>query len=173
MVIVTERAPFERDELSFEAFYRAEYASVVRLAFALVGRREVAEEIAQEGFLACHQRWAAVSSYDSPAAWVRRVVTNRCVSSGRRHLTQLRVIARLRRERGVDLELAADTEQIWALVRGLPKRQAQTLALAFAEDLSVHQIAETLGIGEESVRTHLRRGRATLAEKLKEMSLDG
>lgn len=162
----------EASERSFEAFYRTEYAAVVRIAFALTGRREVAEELAQDAFLACHQRWASVSQYENPGAWTRRVVTNRCVSSGRRHLTELRLVARLRRERAPQPALSSDTEHLWAIVRGLPKRQAQTLALAFVEDLSVRDIGETLGIGEESVRTHLRRGRAAVAAKLKEMSAD-
>ena len=157
---------------SFDAFYRDEYAAVVRLAFVLTGRRELAEELAQDAFLACHRRWETVSRYDNPRAWMRRVVTNRCVSSGRRHVTELRLAARLRRERQVDPELSDSAEQLWSIVRRLPKRQAQTLALAFADDLSVAMIADTLGIGEESVRTHLRRGRAAVAAKLQELTDD-
>jgi DNA-directed RNA polymerase specialized sigma24 family protein len=46
------------------------------------------------------------------------------------------------------------------------------LALAFVEDAAVHDIARALGIGEESVRTHLRRGRAAVAARLKEANPD-
>ncbi len=151
---------------SFEDFYRAEYASVVRLAYTLTGRRDRAEELAQEGFLAAHRRWAKVSGYDDPGGWVRRVVTNRCISSGRRHVTQLRLIARLSGERPRQPELSDDAEELWAEVRGLPKRQAQVLALVFLEDRSVADVARILGCGEETVRTHLRRGRSTLADRL-------
>ena len=141
---------------SFESFYLAEYGAIVRLAYALTGRREVAEELAQDAFLACHRRWEAVSRCDNPGAWMRRVVTNRCVSSGRRHATELRLLARLRRERPPDPELSEESERLWSIVRSLPKRQAQTLALAFVDDLSVAAIAATLGVGEESIRTHCR-----------------
>jgi RNA polymerase sigma-70 factor (ECF subfamily) len=157
---------------SFDAFYRAEYATVARLAFVLTGRRDLAEELAQDGFLACHQRWDRVSAFDDPGAWVRRVVTNRCVSSGRRHLTELRLLARLGRERPPELRHPTDGGELWASVRALPKRQAQCLALTFLEDRSVRDVAEILGIGEESVRTHLRRGRAAVATTLKEGSED-
>jgi DNA-directed RNA polymerase specialized sigma24 family protein len=39
---------------SFAAFYEAEYRRMVRLAVALVGRRDVAEELVQDAFLTLH-----------------------------------------------------------------------------------------------------------------------
>lgn len=159
---------FDAETGGFEAFYRREYSGVVRLAFTLTGRLDVAEELAQDSFLACHRRWDRISGYDDPAAWVRRVTTNRCISSGRRHVTELRLMVRLRRERAAETTLSEPSERLWNAVRSLPKRQAQVVALAFAEDLDVRTIAATLGIGEESVRTHLRRGRIAVAARLKE-----
>ena len=151
---------------SFEAFYRADYAAVVRLAFTLTGRRDLAEEIAQEGFLAAHRNWDKVASFEDPSGWVRRVVSNRSVSSGRRHVTGLRLVARLSRERPVEPDLSEEAGELWAAVRSLPKRQAQVLALTFLEDRPVAEIASILGCGEETVRTHLRRGRGAMAERL-------
>lgn len=153
-------------EGSFEAFYRAEYAAVVRLAFVLTGRSDLAEELAQDAFLACFRRWGSVVAYDKRGAWVRRVVTNRCVSSGRRHLTELRLLGRLKNERPRFVRLEEDSDELWSMVRRLPKRQQQVIALAFAEDLPVSSIASILEIGEESVRTHIRRGRASIAAML-------
>lgn len=151
----------------FDAFYRAEYAAVVRLAYALTGRRDLAEELAQDGFLAAHKRWPSLSGYEQPAGWVRRVVTNRCVSTARRHVTELRLLVRLSGERIAEAEGHPADEDLWALVRRLPRRQAQVLVLSFLEDRSVADIALVLGCGEESVRTHLRRGRHSLAGQLK------
>lgn len=149
-------------------FYRREYAGVVRLAFALTGRRDVAEETAQDSFLSCYRKWDRISGYDDPTGWVRRVVVNRCISNGRRHATELRLLVKLRRERPPDPPLPAMSQRLWAAVRELPRRQAQVVALTFIEDLDVREVAATLGIGEESVRTHLRRGRAAIAARLKE-----
>lgn len=152
---------------SFEAFYVHEYAGVVRLAMALTGRSDLAEELAQEAFVAAYRRWRRVSQLDSPAGWIRRVVSNKCVSSGRRHVAEIRLLARLRLERepGRRANELVDDE-LWEIVRTLPKRQAQVLALAFLEDRSVGSIARILGCGEETVRTHLRRGRLNMAERL-------
>ncbi len=153
----------EPEDLDFEAFYRREYAAAVRLAFVLTGRRDLAEELTQDSFLACLRRWERVSTYDDPRGWLRRVLTNRCISSGRRHLTELRLLVKLRRERPPEPSTSDRSDRLWGAVRQLPRRQAQVLALALAEDLDVRQIATTLGIGEESVRTHLRRGRSAIA----------
>jgi RNA polymerase sigma-70 factor, ECF subfamily len=161
-----ELSPVVGEPDGFEAFYRAEYGGLVRLAFVLTGRRDLAEELAQEGFVAAHRRWDRVSALEDPGGWVRRVVTNRCISSGRRHLTELRLLARLRRERAAPTELAPADDELWRAVRDLPARQAQVLALVFLEDRSVADVAGILGCGQDTVRTHLRRGRLALAERL-------
>lgn len=89
------------------------------------------------------------------------------VSSGRRHLTALRLVARLSQERPAEPDLSDPAHELWALVRALPKRQAQVVALTFLQDRAVADIATLFGCGEETVRTHLRRGRQTLAARLR------
>lgn len=72
----------------------------------------------------------------------------------------------MRNEKARFVRLEEDSDELWSMVRRLPKRQQQVIALAFAEDLPVSSIASILVIGEESVRTHLRRGRASIAAML-------
>jgi RNA polymerase sigma-70 factor (ECF subfamily) len=50
--------------------------------------------------------------------------------------------------------------------RGTPKRQAQVTALTYIEQLTVAEIAAVLACEENTVRTHLRRARVALAERL-------
>ena len=47
-----------------------DYQAVVGLAYALSGSRWLAEDLAQEAFLAAHRNWPRVSAYDQPGAWV-------------------------------------------------------------------------------------------------------
>ncbi|HET9559707.1 MAG TPA: sigma factor, partial [Actinomycetota bacterium] len=42
----------------------------------LLGSRIVAEELAQEAFLAAYRHWDRVSGLDNPRAWVRKVALN-------------------------------------------------------------------------------------------------
>jgi RNA polymerase sigma-70 factor (ECF subfamily) len=51
-------------------------------------------------------------------------------------------------------------------VRGLPKRQAQAIALHYLEGRSVREISEVIECSPNTVKVHLHKGRKKLAEKL-------
>jgi RNA polymerase sigma factor (sigma-70 family) len=155
---------------SFDEFYESQYRPVVRLAAALVGRWDVAEELAQDAFVALHARWGRVSEYDSPESWLRRVVVNRSLSALRRRKVEARLLVRLAAERGRDVHLSASDRDLWQVVAMLPKRQAQVVALTYVDCLTAIEVAAVLGCSENTVRTHLRRARASLAERLGDTS---
>ena len=149
---------------SFADFYEANYRTAVRLAVAIVGRWDVAEELAQDAFLTLHSRWVRVSQYESPEGWLRRAVLNRSVSALRRRAVEIRLLARLARQRERHAEPPPADEETWRAVAALPKRQAQVVALMFVDDLTVSEIASVLECDETTVRTHLRRARQSLAK---------
>ena len=152
---------------TFEDFYRKEYASVVGLAFALSGSRWIAEELAQEAFIAAHRSWARIAGYDQPGAWVRRVVTNLSTSAIRRRIVEAKALARLTLgERQRAPERAAGDVEFWEAVRSLPRRQSQVVALYYLEDLSVSGVAEVLAMAPGTVKKHLHDGRRALARRL-------
>ena len=153
---------------SFEDFYRREYRSVLGLAVVLSGDRWTAEDLAQEAFAAAGQKWERVGSLDRPQAWVRRVVANKSVSRWRRETAEARAMLRLTNPQNLaaDPQLSAETVEVWTLVRSLSKRQAQVLALTYLDDLSAKEVGEVLGCSAATVKTHLQRGRATLAKRL-------
>jgi RNA polymerase sigma-70 factor, ECF subfamily len=152
---------------TFSAFYRSEYHAVVALAYALTGRAAVAEELAQDAFLVTHKNWERVSTYDAPAAFVRRVVANMAVSFGRRLAAEARALARLAaRSPKWSAPLEPPDADFWRSVRSLPRRQAQVLALRYLEDLPDDEIARILGCSEGTVRVQLHNGRVALAGRL-------
>jgi RNA polymerase sigma-70 factor (ECF subfamily) len=154
-----------RDTETFDGFYRRELPRLVTLAAALAGRAS-ADDIAQEAMLAAYRRWEVVSRLDLPAAWVRRVCVNQATSMLRRRGAEARALLRLGARRDGTFETPPETDAFWAEVRRLPQRQAQTVALAYVYDLGVAEIAVTLGVSDGTVKTHLHRGRAALAERL-------
>ncbi|MDH5371367.1 MAG: SigE family RNA polymerase sigma factor [Acidimicrobiia bacterium] len=151
----------------FSDFYEREYRPVVEFACVLTGDRWTAEDLAQEAFMAAQSKWAEISSYGSPGAWVRRVVANKSVSRLRKIGAESRALLRLRsRTPQLPPQLSADSIEVWEAVRSLPRRQAQAVALTYLEDLSLQQVGEILECSPFTVKTHLQRGRATLAECL-------
>lgn len=139
---------------------------MIGLAYALSGSRVAAEDLAQEAFLVAHKQWEKVGRYEKPEAWVRRVVANMSVSLFRRKVREARALSKMR---GIDAylpALPAEDEEFWRQVRALPKRQAQVIALHYLEDRSVLDIAEILECAEGTVKAHLHKGRARLAQRL-------
>jgi RNA polymerase sigma-70 factor (ECF subfamily) len=153
---------------TFEELYRRDFTAVVGLVYALSGNRHVAEELAQEAFLAAHRGWDRVGGYDDPGAWVRRVAVNHAVSALRRRSAEARTLLRLSGPRALPEPLPDDADAFWRAVRRLPTRQAQAIALHYLEDRSVKDIAAVLECAEATVRVHLHRGRQALAATLGE-----
>jgi RNA polymerase sigma factor (sigma-70 family) len=152
---------------SFDQFYVREYARVLVLAFALSGSRWAAEDLTQEAFLAAHNEWYRISRYDQPAAWVRRVVANKAVSTFRRRVSEAKALARWwSMDRTQVPNLIVSDASFWEAVRALPRRQAQVIALYYVEDLSVDLVADILDVSPGTVKRHLSRARAALARSL-------
>jgi RNA polymerase sigma-70 factor, ECF subfamily len=150
---------------SFDAFYRRELPGLLALARALSGSAS-ADDIAQEAMLVAYRHWDTVSTLDVPAAWVRRVCANRCVSTLRRRAVESRALLRLGSRREASPGLSETHEEFWAEVRRLPRRQAQVIALHYIYDLGVAEVASTLGCAEGTVKVHLFRARSVLAERI-------
>lgn len=159
----TAGSPFRE---TFDEFYRNNISAVTGLAFVVSGSRSAAEELAQEAFLAVLTRWDRIGGYDDPGAWVRRVVTNAATSRFRRLRAEARALLRLDRKEFVLDEGDLDADRLWGAVRELPTRQAQVIALHYLDDKPVAEIARILDLAEPTVKTHLQRGRSTLADRL-------
>ncbi len=154
--------------MSFDEVYQAEYRQLVGLGYVLTGSRFVAEDLVQDTFAEAHRRWAKVSVYDKPGAWLRRVLVNKATSRGRRAVSEAKMITKIGNRRREPITIPESSQEVWAAVRRLSKRQAQVIALHYWEDLSVAEIAEVLDCGPESVKTHLKRARAQLAVQLED-----
>ena len=59
-----------------------------------------------------------------------------------------------------------DQDEVVVALRSLPPRQRDCLVLRFYLDLTEVQIADTLGISPNSVKTHCRRAMAGLRSRL-------
>jgi RNA polymerase sigma factor (sigma-70 family) len=158
-VVLPEVAPFS-------SLFRAEYRGLVSIAWGLTGSRETAEDIAQEALLSLHRRLDRGELIENPAAYVRRTCSNLSVSWVRRRMAEARALLRVGTPQGSVPALDDDGETFWAAVRRLPRRQAQVVALHYGYDMSVADIAATLDMSTGTAKTHLHRGRRTLATAL-------
>lgn len=158
---------------SFDAFYRDEYRAMLGIALALVDGTSAAEDLVQESFLTAHRRWDRVSQYDNPRAWVRRVLINRATSWRRRVASEVRAVARVGPPEAEPPDLTPETAEVWRAVHRLPRRQQQAVALHYIGQLSMMEIAESMGCSEGAVKSHLHRAREQLRGTLAAWSEEG
>ncbi len=166
--MVTDDAIVVRAVQSFDAFYRSNYRKVLSCVFGLA-EPALAEDLTQEAFLAASQHWDKVGTLDNPGAWVRRVAINRAASAYHRGWAEARAVLRLSaHSQEVVPPLSESAEEVWRAVRSLPRRQREAIVLCLVEGYSRSEAAEMMGVGVETVKTHLERGRQELAHILKE-----
>jgi RNA polymerase sigma factor (sigma-70 family) len=72
-----------------------------------------------------------------------------------------------------EVVLRDDQQEVIDALRGLPGRQRDCLVLRYYEELGVDDIAASLGISRNSVKTHLKRGLVAMEQRLGLPAQDG
>lgn len=156
--------------------FHTEGRSLVRLARLYVDDRNAAEDLVQEAFLRLARHAAKIDHDDRAPAYLRSIVLNLARDHNRRGLVSLRhhasTVADISRDAGGDVDvgdrLVRDeaNRRVLDAVRTLPARQRDCITLRYFEELGIDAIAATLDISPNSVKTHLTRAMAALAERL-------
>ena len=147
---------------SLDTLFRANYARLVRALAVVAGDQERAADAVQEAFVKAHLHWWRVKSLEDPVGWIRRVAINRLRDEHRRFRRKQAALARLDglpRQHAVEPSAEADTA---AMLASLPRQQRLAMALFYVDDLSVDEVATTLGISAGAVKFHLHQGRERL-----------
>lgn len=147
--------------------FEVHYASLVALGRLLVDDRGLAEELVQEAFIRLQPRLDRV---ENAPAYLHTCVVNGARSALRRRRTAQTFLRRQRPDEAYaePTRLVEDREAVLAVLKTLPGRQREVLALRYLLDLSEKEIADTLGISAGSVKTHASRGLASGAAALGE-----
>jgi RNA polymerase sigma-70 factor (ECF subfamily) len=152
---------------SFDEVYAAHYTDLTVQLYAYFGDRQEAQDVVQEAFCRALARWKAVSEYEDPVAWIRRVAWNLAVSRWRRSRTALGF---LRKQRAEEPALAGpdpDRVALFAALAKLPANQRRAMVLRYLADLTIAEIAEREAVPEGTVKSWLSRARTALAEEVR------
>lgn len=151
------------------ALFRAEGARLFHLARWFVDDRTAAEDLVQEAFLRLARNHHRINDQDRAAAYLRSIVINLARDHNRRGLVSLR--HRLPAEpddRSAEDHVAEgeSRREVIEALRALPRRQRDCVVLRYYLELSIGDIAGTLGLSPNSVKTHLQRGLRSLKSQL-------
>jgi RNA polymerase sigma-70 factor (ECF subfamily) len=153
----------------FDAAFRDLFMPAFRVAYRILGNVADAEDAAAEALARACVKWRRVGSLSYRDAWVMRVTANVAVDMVRR-----------RREPPPATETLSDASDetvrrlaIVGALQSVSRRQREVLALRFIAGLPEIEVAQSLGLSVNSVKTHTARGLAALRARLGDDPMDG
>ena len=167
------------DERAFAELYERYHTRAYRLAYAMTGRHEAAEDLTQEIFLRAYGKLDRFSGQARFSTWFYRLAVNRCLNHHQREQVTVE-------------EVLADDQKTTLSVGGLEQMEARilqqqisdrvhrailslkptlrlTVILKEIEGLSYAEIAERMGCSEGTVASRLNQARKLLARKLEHL----
>jgi RNA polymerase sigma-70 factor, ECF subfamily len=180
MVPENDEAVFKRAQAGDHAAFAVLVERYQRRAFAvalrLLGNRADAQDAVQHAFLRLYESRAAYQSRWRLNTWFYRILTNACIDELRRArpMTSLdgmefstadtpdRALAERERDRLLRAALAT-----------VPVEARIVVTLHYGEGRTYQEIGAIRGISVNTVKTHLRRGRAALRKALRTRGVDG
>ncbi len=154
------------DRAAYEALFTRHYERVYRASYALVRSPDLADDAAQEAFLALYARAPRLDRDGALIGWLCRVALNcslNMLRGDRRAQARAARMADVGQPEPIDGVLREEEHaMVRAALAQLPERQAQILALRQA-GLSYAAIAAALEVAPGSVGTLLARAERALA----------
>ena len=151
-----------------EQIFRDYYQLIYRVAFSQVKNHADAEDITQEVFLKIIRHDMRYQSMEHERAWIVRVTVNLCrdLLKSKWHRTSVSMEDVSEAQRGsCENFTEIQDDMMWAVLQ-LPEKYRHCLYLFYYEDYSIKEIAQSLEMPENTVKTNLKRGRQALKEFL-------
>jgi len=153
---------------AFEDLYREHVHAVYRFAMSVTGRKEAAEDLTSEAFLALYRHLDSIDESRLPG-WLLTVVRNRARDIWRHQEVEQRYAREL---------VSSGADEIPELERwifehpDLKPVHRTCLMLRYVHGMSRAEIAETAGLSETQVKGHLQYGLSLLRKAYKKGSAD-
>ena len=137
--------------------------SLLRTCFLYLRDRTLAEDAVQETFLKAYRSLASFRGECSEKTWLMKIAMNTCCDLRRAH--RLRSIDPRRipelLPQAAEPFAPAEEELVTQVIQ-LPRKLREVILLYYYQDMTVTEIAVSLGISQSSVSGRLKRARGKL-----------
>ena len=154
---------FEDVDVSFVGRFEDLHRVAYRASFAILGRRDDAEDCAQEALARALVRWRTVEPYAT--AWVARVATNQALDRVRRS-GRASLVADAGVGRSSADPVSDRRRDLVVALRALPRRQREAVALRYLVDLPEADAASAMGCSLGTIKSTTARGLERLRAEL-------
>jgi RNA polymerase sigma-70 factor, ECF subfamily len=148
------------------AAYQAFYRRLVATLYGLTADHAEAQDLVQEAYARALARPRVFLDVADPEAWLRTVAVNLARTRWRRR----RLLDTMVRTGRITIApesvpgASPDRVLLVAALQKLSRPTRETIVLHHLADMSVHEVADTLGVPVGTVKARLSRGRALLAD---------
>ncbi len=152
----------------FTAFFASTCPGMVAKAIVLSGHRQEAEDAVQEAYTEALRSWDRIGDYDSPEAWVYKVMRQRLWASSRKASRQVPSGVDLKVPAGsmTDPERAAEARAAIAALAGLPGKLRFIVVMHCLNGMPLGDVARELGLARGTVGFYLHSARRLLEQTL-------
>lgn len=172
------------DVAAFEEIVRQHQKRVYRVIFVLVKDADAADTLTQECFLRAYQNLASFRGECRLDTWLLRIAVNlvRDHVKNRRTSFWKRLIGLDGAGEDGEIRIAApqaspeqvllareQLQAVWDAVRDLSEQQRTIFMLRFAEEMSLAEVADVLGLKVGSVKAQLFRATTQVRKTMKEL----
>ena len=161
----TAARPGRTPSASFEVFFEAEHARLLRALYLVTGNVQEAEEVTQDAFLAVWERWDRVRAMDEPTGYLFRTAMNRFRSRRRRAARMARRVL-YRVECGDAFAEADERDALARALAALPARQRAAVILTELLGYGSEEAGRMLGVKDVTVRSLASQARSALRSSL-------
>ena len=156
---------------AFEEIYRATSGFVYTVAVKIIGNRADAEEVTQDVFVKVHRKLEQFRFRSSFTTWLYRIAVNSAISASRKSAKRRAseteydddvAVESGSAARGGSGEREESELRLQSMLAALNPDQRACIVLRGMEGLSYREIADTLGINVNTVRSRLKRAREIL-----------
>jgi len=154
------------DGAAFAGLVRLHQASVYSIGLRMLGRRDAAEDLAQDVFLQLYRKLDTLESLEHLGFWLRRVAANLAIDWLRRPSWSS---ASPLEEDYADERAETDplmSRELTRLMGELPPGPRAVMVLRYQEDLDVADISVALDMPVNTVKSHIKRSLTALRGKM-------
>jgi RNA polymerase sigma-70 factor, ECF subfamily len=170
---VTSAAAALANQLSFEELVREHQRMVFSIAYHFLHNGAAAEEVAQDVFLELFKKLDRLESRAHVTFWLRRVACHRSIDYARRNKGAAAEVSWEELPEPSRAIAHSDPEndpmlsrRLQQMVAALPEKMRMVVILRYQEEAGLEEIAHTMGIPLNTVKSTLHRAHAMLREKV-------
>ena len=167
--------------VDFEQVVRDNRGRIYRAACFLLEDAAEADDLTQQVFVAAWRGWQKFEHRSEPYTWLYRILLRAHSRHRRRRWWRERLLSRRDTDTPAPLDTVADEQptpdhalrsaddclEVRAVIRGMSPKLRAVLVLRYSEDLSLEEIAATLGVPVGTVKSRLNLAQQVVADRLR------